>query len=124
MVQFPRRVDDAQDPVCQVPTHLLGVEAAMFPLVGVVTAAELSGGSGGEDGRVIGAELGVYDDPAVKGQEGGADGPEGIVVDSSVGEVDEELREEDDVIKRQPMKSITTVVVIEAAHSTEQTQIL
>lgn len=63
----------------------------MGPLVSVVAAGELGEGAGAEDGLVVGAEGGVYDKPAVEDQEGVVDALEGVVVCSSVGEVDEHL---------------------------------
>lgn len=63
----------------------------MGPLVGMVAAGELGEGAGAEDGLVVGAEGGVHDEPAVEDQEGVVDAFEGVVVHSSVGEVDEHL---------------------------------
>ena len=45
------------------------------------------------NGRVAGVESGIYDKSAVEDQQGVVDAPEGVMVDSFIGEVDEHLKE-------------------------------
>lgn len=87
-----RRVVEREQHGRQVLAHLLGIEAGVRPLVGVIAQGELGERSGATDGRVAGAESGAYDESAVEDQEGVDDAPEGVIVDPFIGQVDEHLR--------------------------------
>lgn len=93
-----RRVKERQQHGRQLLAHFLGVEVGVRPLLCVVAERELGERSGAADGWVVGAEGRVYDESAVEDQEGIVDAPEGIVVDSFIGEVDEHLRGQNDTI--------------------------
>lgn len=64
----------------------------MRPLVGVVAEGEFGERAGPKDGRVTGAESVGDDESVVKDQEAVFDALEGVVVDSSAGEVNQHLR--------------------------------
>lgn len=89
---LPRRVEESQKRGRQVLAHFLGVKDGVRTLVRVVAKGEFGERSGAGDGVVAGAEIGVYDESAVKDQEGVVDALEGVVVDPFIGEVQEHLR--------------------------------
>ena len=93
------RVEQPQRRGRQLLAHFLGVEAGVRPLVWVVAPGEFGDGSGSADVRVAGEERGIDDESAVEDQEGAADAPEGVAVDSFIGKIDEHLKEEDYVIR-------------------------
>ena len=76
----------------QFTAHFCGAEVGVRPLVRVVAAGEPGERTGPKDGRVTGAESVVDHQPVVEDQEALSDALEGVVVDRSVGEVDQDLR--------------------------------
>lgn len=78
----------------QLLTHFLGAEVGVRPLVCVVAQREFGERTGAKDGGITGAKGVVYDQPVVKDQEGAADALEGIVINSSVGDVNQHLRQQ------------------------------